>query len=203
MPTAALLETAELPLDYKICGCRTMLPGRGCAHCFSSHWLKRCKDCYGLGTLEKAARQTNSSPRVERCGRCSGTGWVPCPLREVPLAEARQEAEEEEIQGIGTGEPAAAAAEDYAQLAVPIRRRGRPAGKTKPKLKPKQTRRRPQNPLEALAMERPEDTPESAKAAAAEARMRTREDLKGKEEEDQPQQDTLAAFSPDDLPPAA
>jgi hypothetical protein len=84
-------STEELPLDYKPCGCLGIiapLSNRGCHRCFSSHWLKRCVDCLGLGTLTKALRQTNSHPRVERCGRCMGTGWVPCPLREVQQAEA-------------------------------------------------------------------------------------------------------------------
>lgn len=88
---APVAPAAAIELDYKLCGCKGIIApmsNRGCHRCFSSHWLKRCVDCLGLGTLTKALRQTNSHPRVERCGRCMGTGWVPCPLREVAEAEA-------------------------------------------------------------------------------------------------------------------
>lgn len=82
---------AQPLLGYKPCGCLGVispLSNRGCHRCFSSHWLKQCQDCSGSGTLTKAQRQTNSQPRLERCGRCMGTGWVPCPQKEVQQAEA-------------------------------------------------------------------------------------------------------------------
>src|ERR1700684_4122886 len=80
----------ELPLDYKPCGCPGALAGRACRFCGSTRWMKRCKDCLGLGTLTKTPRQSNAAARVERCGRCSGAGWTPCPTREIPEAEAQQ-----------------------------------------------------------------------------------------------------------------
>lgn len=196
---STLAGSQELPLDYKPCGCAGVLAGRGCTHCFLTRWLKRCKDCLGLGTLEKTARQANSAARIERCGRCAGAGWVSCPLREVQLAKASQEEILEE------GSPSSA--EEYAQLEVPVHRTRTPKKlpppvkqRKKPGPKPKH---RPQNPLEAMAMKEPGDTPEAAKAAAEAARKMTWEDLKPLETQDVATISTGSPFAPDDLPPAA
>jgi hypothetical protein len=114
---------------YKFCGCLAKQPGRACARCWDFRWLKSCADCLGLGTLNKSSRP-GAQDRMERCGRCMGQGWTPCPKREISDAERQEarrkaEAEEEEFDqtlGLTPGASAAGAATETPVARSPARR---------------------------------------------------------------------------------
>lgn len=86
----------EILTMYRRCACKTgsiagKLPGRACPRCWEQGWTKCCVTCFGLGTLHKQTRE-GAQPRTERCGKCMGTGWIPCPKFEIPAAEQEEKA---------------------------------------------------------------------------------------------------------------
>lgn len=88
---------AEVLTMYRRCSCdipgapNTKIAGRACRFCLEQKWTKCCVSCFGLGTLHKQAR-TGGQDRTERCGKCMGIGWIPCPRVEIPLAEEEERA---------------------------------------------------------------------------------------------------------------
>ena len=154
----AAIAIPELPLDYKPCGCPGALAGRACRFCGSTKWMKRCKDCLGLGTLTKSPRQSNAAARVERCGRCSGAGWTPCPTREIPEAEAF-------FSNEAIPAPAPESMHERTEHRISQRRAQIKQSRKQPKRKvlgqTMITAERP-NPVEAIELFKPEDVPAPA-----------------------------------------
>jgi hypothetical protein len=83
--------TFDVPTMYRRCGCMGKMIGRACGKCLDRAWLKTCLDCYGLGTLSKAAR-LGGQERTERCGRCMGAGWTPMAMVDLAAALAEEKA---------------------------------------------------------------------------------------------------------------
>ena len=140
---------------YKFCGCLAKSPGRACLRCWDFHWLKSCPDCLGVGTLNKSTR-LGAQDRTERCGRCMGQGWQPCPKREIPLAEQQEarrkaEREEEEFDAALGLQPAAGAGPTAAAGATQVETSASRSSTRRSVLKRNQSRRKPK-PLPADAV---------------------------------------------------
>jgi hypothetical protein len=202
MATAQLTTSALPALDFKPCDCQAKLPSRACRFCLDFRWLKRCPDCTGIGLLYKPAR-AGAQPRGERCGRCAGLGWTPCPKKEIPQAEAEVRAllaaeageAEEELTFVlppvpGSPSQTVVARTKKSRRAQIRRSQAKPQRKTlgQPDIRAE----RPQNPLEAVALFEPRDN--SADPLAAETATEAQEAIPA-------QAVAPGSFAPDDLPP--